>query len=405
MTTYIIIGNGVAGNSAAEAIRRHDPRGAIHLFSREAHPFYYTPALPEFLAGKKEIRQLIIHAPVWYEKQGINFYPDTEITGGDPGAKFVTDKAGRRHAYDRLLLATGSNSFVPPIRGADLPGVLTLKTLDDARRIKDLAATARRAVLIGGGLLGLEAGNGLRLAGLTVEVVEFFPRLLPRQLDEAGAAILHRRLAEMGFTFHLGAKTQEILADDGGLAVLLEGGPRLAADLVLISAGVRPEVSLAKALGAEVDKGVKVDDRLQTSLPDVYAAGDLVEHRGRLYGIWPAAQEQGRVAGANMAGQNEIYPGTVPANTLKVVGIDLLSAGDIDAEGNLEALVQADPARQTYRKLVFRDNRLVGAILLGDLTGSAEIQAAIKTGRDLAALKADLGRPDYDWRRLKSEGS
>jgi nitrite reductase (NADH) large subunit len=400
MTTYLIVGNGIAGNAAAETIRRYDPQGAIHLFSREAHPFYYTPALPEVLAGAKEVGQIIIHPPAWYEKHRIEFHPNTEITGGDAGAKFVSDKSGSRYPYDRLLLATGSNSFVPPIRGADLPGVLTLRTLDDARRIKALAAAARRAVLIGGGLLGLEAGNGLRRAGLAVEVVEFFPRLLPRQLDAAGAAILEKRLKAMGFSFHLGAKTQEILAADGGLSVVLEGGPSLAADLVLISAGVRPEVSLAKALGAEVDKGVKVDDRLQTSLPEVYAAGDLVEHRGRLYGIWPAAQEQGRVAGANMAGQHETYSGTVPANTLKVAGIDLMAAGDIDAEGKLEALVAADPDNQTYRKLVLQDHRLVGVILLGDLRGSAEIQAAIRAGREVLALKADLARPDFDFRRL-----
>ncbi len=401
MTTYVIVGNGVAGNAAAETIRKHDPDGVIRLFSREAHPFYYTPALPEFLAGTKDLQKIILHPAAWYQDKGIEFHPDTEIIGGDAHARFITDKAGARISYDKLLLATGSNSFVPPIKGADLPGVCTLRTLDDARRLRDLAARARRAVLIGGGLLGLEAGNGLRLAGLQVEVVEFFPRLLPRQLDEAGAALLERRLTEMGFTFHLGAKTQEIVAEDGGLAVVLEGGPRLPADLVLISAGVRPEVSLAKALGAEVDKGVKVDDYLRTSLPDVYAAGDLVEHRGRLYGIWPAAQEQGRIAGANMAGRNEIYGGTMPANTLKVVGIDLLAAGDIDADGKLEAIVLRDPARQTYRKLVLQENRLVGAILLGDLTGSAEIQAAIKTGRDVSAIKADLASPDFDFRRLK----
>lgn len=401
MTTYIIVGNGVAANTAAEAIRQHDPDGVIRLFSREPHPFYYVPALPEFLAGAKEVRQLIIHPPAWYEQRRIEFHPDTEITGGDAQAKFVTDKSGRRFPYEKLLLATGGTSFVPPIKGADLPGVFTLRTLDDAKRLKEVAARAQRAVLIGGGLLGLEAGNGLRLAGLQVEVVEFFPRLLPRQLDEAGAAILERRLAEMGFTFHLGAKTQEIVAENDRLTVVLEGGPRLFADLVLISAGVRPEVSLAKALGAEVDKGVKVDDHMQTSLPDVYAAGDLVEHRGRLYGIWPAAQEQGRVAGADMAGQNIAYPGTVPANTLKVVGIDLLAAGDIDADGKLEAIVLSVPAKQTYRKLVLQENRLVGVILLGDLTGSAEIQAAIKAGKDVSALKADLARPDFDFGRLK----
>ncbi len=401
MTTYLIIGNGIAGNAAAETIRKYDPTGIIRLFSREPHPFYYTPALPEFLAGAKEVRQLIIHPPAWYEQKHIEFRPGTVITGGDARQKYVTDSNGRRHQYDRLLLATGSTSFVPPIKGAEQAGVFTLRTLDDAQRLKAAALQARQAVLIGGGLLGLEAGNGLRLAGLKVEVVEFFPRLLPRQLDEAGAALLQRRLERMGFDFHLGATTQEILREDGCLTVVLDKGLRLRADLVLISAGVRPEVSLAKALGAAVEKGVQVDDRLHTSLPDVFAAGDLAEHRGRLYGSWTAAQEQGRVAGANMAGQDQTYTGTLPANTLKVVGIDLLSVGEIDAEGKLEAIVLTDPDRQAYRKLVLQNDRLVGAILLGDLKGSAELQAAIRVQLDVAALKPDLARPEFDWARLR----
>jgi nitrite reductase (NADH) large subunit len=401
MAIYVIVGNGVAGNAAAETIRRQDPAGVIHLFSREPHPFYYTPALPEFLAGTKEVNRLIIHPLDWYRERNISFHPGVEITGGDAQARYVTDRQGQRYAYDRLLLATGSVSFVPPIPGADLPGVCTLRTLEDARRIKEMAAHSRQAVLIGGGLLGLEAGNGLRQAGLAVTVVEFFPRLLPRQLDEAAAAILQRRLEAMGFRFHLGATTQEILRADGGLMVVLKDGERLPADMVLISAGVRPEVSLARALGARVDKGVVVDDYLRTSLPEVYAAGDVAEHQGRLYGIWPAAQEQGRIAGVNMAGGQEAYTGTVPANTLKVVGIDLLSAGEIDAEGKQEAVVSGDPTKGTYRKLVLKDNRLVGVILLGDLTGSAEIQAAIRAGRDVSDLKAELARPDFDFSRLK----
>lgn len=401
MTTYIIVGNGIAGNAAAETIRKLDPEGVIHLFSREPHPFYYTPALPEFLAGIKDLSRLIIHPLAWYQDKRIHFHPGVELVGGDAQARYVTDRQGKRYAYDKLLLATGSNSFVPPIPGADLPGVVTLRTLEDAKRIKEMAAHSQKVVLIGGGLLGLEAGNGLRQAGLTVTVVEFFPRLLPRQLDEAAAAILQRRLEAMGFRFYLGATTQEIVRADGGLMVVLKSGERLPADMVLISAGVRPEVGLAKALGAKIDKGVVVDDYLRTSLPEVYAAGDAAEHQGRLYGIWPAAQEQGRIAGVNMAGGQEAYRGTVPANTLKVVGIDLLSAGEIDADGKLEAAVVSDPEKGTYRKLVIQDNRLVGVILLGDLTGSAEIQAAIRTGKVVSGIKDDLSRRDFDFSRLK----
>ncbi len=400
MTTYLIIGNGAAGNAAAETLRKYDPEGAIHIFSREKYPFYYVPALPEFLAGERQLHQFTLHHLDWYENNRIDLHLETEIIRIDPDRKLVETRQGEQYRYDRLLLATGGYSFVPPMKGADSEGVYTLRTFNDAGTIREKAKESRRVVLIGGGLLGLEAGNGLRRAGLKVTVVEFFPRLLPRQMDVPGAAILQKQLEEMGFTFYLGAKTQEIVREPNGLTVVLESGERLPADMVLISAGVRPELTLAKSLGLDIDKGVKVDDAMRTSRPDIYAAGDLVEHRGRFYGIWPACLEQGAVAGAAMAGKDLKYEGTVPANTLKVVGIDLMAAGEIDAEGQLESVVRKDEAKKTYRKLVIQDNVLVGAILLGDLRGSNEIQQAIRMKKDITSLKQDLDRADFDFSRL-----
>jgi len=401
MTTYLIIGNGVAGNAAAENIRKYDPEGKIAVFSRESRPFYYVPALPSYLAGEKGADQITLHQQSWYDQRRIDLYLDTRVTQIDAAQKFVETGRGKRFPFDQLLLATGGNSFVPPIPGADSAGVFTLRTLADADRIKQAAAGAQTAVLIGGGLLGLEAGNGLRKLGLKVIVVEFFPRLLPRQMDAAGAAILARQLEDMDFTFYLGAKTKEIAPGPDGLTVNLESGEKLKGDLVLISAGVRPDLSLARALGLDIDKGVKVDDTMKTSRDGIYAAGDLIEHRGRFYGIWPAAMEQGAVAGAAMAGQAEKYTGTLPSNVLKVAGIDLMAAGDIDADGKLEALVHTDSAQKTYRKLVIQDNLLVGAILLGDIRGSAEIQAAIRKKTDVSLLKGELAQADFDLERLR----
>jgi nitrite reductase (NADH) large subunit len=401
MTTYLIIGNGVAGTTAADQIRKSDPDGRIIVFSRQSRPFYYVPALPEYLAGEKSADQIVIHPSQWYQERRLELHLDTRVSRINADAKQVETQAGETFAYDKLLLATGGNSFVPPIQGADTPGVFTLRTLADAERLKQAAAQAQSAVLIGGGLLGLEAGNGLRKAGLAITVVEFFPRLLPRQMDVPGAAVLQAQMEEMGFTFYLGAKTREIVATSGGLQVNLEAGEELPGDLVLISAGVRPDLDLARALNLDIDKGVKVDDTMQTSRQDIYAAGDLIEHRGRFYGIWPAAMEQGAVAGAAMAEQEARYEGTLPSNVLKVVGIDLMAAGEIDPDGKMEAIVQRDEVKKTYRKLVFQENLLVGVILLGDIRGSAEIQAAIKNKRDLGALKAEMGRPDFDFKRLQ----
>jgi nitrite reductase (NADH) large subunit len=403
MTTYLIIGNGVAGNGAAETIREYDPDGKIVMISRESLPFYYVPALPEYLAGAKQADQIVIHPQTWYDQHRIELHLDTRVTRIDVAKKVAESDQGERFPFDKLLLATGGKSFIPPMQGADSPGVFTLKTLADADRIKQAAAAAKTAVLIGGGLLGLEAGNGLRKAGLQVVVVEFFPRLLPRQMDVAGAAILQSQMEDMGFSFYLGARTKEIAPVPGGLEVRLESGEHLPGEMVLISAGVRPDLSLAQALGLAIDKGVRVDDTMKTSLDDIYAAGDLIEHQGRMYGIWPAAMEQGKVAGAAMAGREAKYAGTVPSNVLKVVGIDLVAAGDIDADGKLEAIIHQDNAQKTYRKLVIADNRLVGAILLGDIRGSAEIQAAIKASTDLSPIKDELAGKDFDLARLRQQ--
>jgi len=399
MTTYLIVGNGVAGNSAAENIRKVDPQGNIFVFSKDRYYFYYTPALPEYLAEEKKIKDFTLHGEAWYSKNRIKLHLETEIESIDPAKNIVRTSRGETVGYDRILLACGGKSFVPPIPGSESEGVYTLRTIDDADAIRKRAKGAGKAVVIGGGLLGLEAGNGLRKLGLGVSVIEFAPRLLPRQTDLPGAAILQRQMEELGFQFALGQKTREIVAAKNRLEVILESGERKEADLVLISAGVRPELNLAKALGLEIDKGVKVDNTMKTSGDKIFAAGDLVEHQGRFYGIWPASQEQGRIAGMNMAGQKVEYQGTVPSNALKVVGIDLVATGEIDGEGRKESILHQ--SGNTYRKLVVEDNRIIGAILLGDTRGSEEIQKAIQTGKNISSLKKNLADEHFDFSRLR----
>jgi nitrite reductase (NADH) large subunit len=400
MTTYIIVGNGAAGNLSAQTIRKHDREGAILMFTKEKYPFYYIPGLPEYLAGERPLSRLIIHDENWYRDNRIELHLEKEITRVDATHKNVFTQEGTAYPYDKLLLAAGGNSFVPPIKGAELPGVFTLRTIADADAIRAKASNSKKLTLIGGGLLGLEAGNGLRKLGLEVTVVEFFPRLLPRQMDIPGAGLLQKQMEEMGFRFYLGATTREILRHHQGLLVQLESGEAIEADMVLISAGTRPDLTLARSLGLEIDKAVKVDDTMKTGVDDIYAAGDVAEHRGRYYGLWTAAMEQGRVAGAAMAGQAVRYEGTVPSNILKVVGIDLLAAGEIDVEEKLESIVSRDEARKTYRKLVLQDNVMVGAILLGDLRGSGEILRAIKQKTDLTPVKPELAKEDFDFARL-----
>lgn len=399
---YVIVGNGVAANSAAEAIRQIDKTGTITMLSRSRHYFYYVPALPEYLAGEKTVRDFTLHDEAWYKKNGIDLRLSTEIVSGDSTAKTVTSATGEVFAYDRLLLATGGKAFVPPIPGTDQEGVMTLRTIDDADRILDHVKEMQRLLVIGGGLLGLEAGNGLRKRGLEVSVVESFSRLLPRQTDPGASALLQEQLEEMGFTFYLDAKIREITRSADSFILHMKEGPEIETDLVLlVSAGVRPEATLAKALGLEMDRGVKVDDRMETAIDDIFAAGDLVEHRGRYYGIWPAATTQGRVAGTNMAGGDARYDGTIPSNRLKVAGINLVAVGELDAEGVLESLVRQNAQERIYRKLVLRDNVIVGAVLLGDVSGADYIQYAMQKEIDISGLKGEIMEPGFDFARLK----
>jgi nitrite reductase (NADH) large subunit len=207
-------------------------------------------------------------------------------------------------------------------------------------------------------------------------------------------------MEDMGFSFHLDAKTKEIVPDGSSLGVNLESGESIPADMVLVSAGVRPVVELAQQAGLEIDKAVKVNDSMETSISDVYAAGDVVEHKGVFYGIWPASMEQGRIAGLNMVGISEKYTGTVPANKLKVVGIDLAAAGDIDADNKLESVVHEDPETGLYRKFVIDGGRLAGAILFGDTRGSDAVMEAIKAGKDVSACRDEIAKIDFDFSRL-----
>jgi nitrite reductase (NADH) large subunit len=400
MKRYVIVGNGVAGTTAAEMIRENDGDGKIAIFTNEPVAYYTRIRLPEFLAAAAEQKDLVLHGESWYRERGIELHLEEAIEEIDPGKKEVRGATGNRYGYDRVLLATGGHSFIPPIQGVDKEGVFALRSIGDARRIKEYAEKAAEVVLIGGGLLGLEAGNGLRRSGLKVTVVEFFPRLLPRQMDMPGAELLKRQMEGMGFTFHLGAKSREIGGDTRVESLALEDGTRIPCDMILISAGVRPNLELAQGLGLEIDKGVVVNDRMETNIASLYAAGDLIQHRGRFYGIWPAAERQGEIAGINMAGGEATYEGTVMSNRLKVVGIDLVSAGEIDVEGKFASLVEKNEGKHVYRKLVFDDGLMIGCILLGDVSGNREILEAIERKRDVTNLKAEILEEGFDFKRL-----
>ncbi|OGP51352.1 MAG: pyridine nucleotide-disulfide oxidoreductase [Deltaproteobacteria bacterium RBG_13_43_22] len=393
---YVIIGNGVAGTTAAENIRKNDPQGEIKIFTDEAYPFYSRIRLIEYLAGEVELPKLQIRSNTWYDDQKIQLFLNRKVVDIDTDKKVIVTQSGERHGYDKLLLADGSHSFVPPIKGAEKKGVFTLRNLKDAQEIKSFANGKTKALLIGGGILGIEVGNSLRKTGLKVSVIEFAPRLLPRQTDPVCAGMLQTRLEQMGLTFYLGVASKEIIGENQVQGLLLEDGRQIETDLIIISAGVRPNLELAQKLNLKIGKGIPVSDHLETEIPNIYAAGDSIEHKGMLYGIWPASEKQGEVAGMNMAGNAVAYTGTTFSNLLKVAGIDLLAAGDIDPDGKLEAIVDQNPEAGTYRKLVIKENLIVGCLLFGTLEGRKNILKAMEEKRNIASVKERLARFDLE---------
>ncbi len=393
---YLIIGNGVAGTTAAENIRKRDHERDITILTDEGTPFYSRIRLIEYLAGEAQERDIVIHAKEWYEKNNIHLCLEAHVSFIDSEAKETVTAAGERFSYDRLLLATGGISFIPPITGSDKTGVFALRTIKDADEIIRFARGKKKIIMIGGGVLGLEAANSLRKRGHDISVVEFFPRLLPRQMDPDGAEVLKAQMESMGFSFYLGAKTKEISGDQQVRGTLLEDGTMIDGDLVIVSAGVRAQAEHAKKLGLTVNKGIAVNDRMETEKQGIFAAGDAIEHRGMFYGIWHAAQRQGEVAGTNMAGGDVSYEGTTISNVLKVAGIDLAAAGDIDADSSYDSITHKDSDNFIYKKIVIKENVISGCILYGDISGYRKILKAIEDTRDIREIKDKLERWELD---------
>ena len=360
---YLIIGNGVTGTEAALTIRKNDPVGETTIITESEHLFYYRPKLIDYLAGEITIDKMIIYQKEFYDKRNIQNILSTRIERIVPQDKIAVSENGTKYGYDKLLLATGASCFIPPIQGSNKPGVFSLRGIKDADDIKAYCRDLTDVVVIGGGLLGLETAYSLRKLDKKVTVSEVYGRLLPRQLDEDGAAILRRMLEDKGLSFILPGVVQAIEGEGKVESVTLKSGVPVKTDMVLICAGIRGRDKLAKNIGATVRKGIVVNDYMQTSVDQIYCAGDPAEHHGSLYGLWPPAKEQGMIAGLNMAGVPTPYRGTICSSTLKITGIDVYSAGDIETD-DTEILLSKD--KGAYRKLLLKNEKAVGTIVVGD---------------------------------------
>ncbi len=382
--TYVIIGAGIAGVTAAEAIRKQDPSGRIIVISKEKSLPYARLNLTPFLAGQIRAEQLPLHPVEWYEKKGIELITGREVGNIDTETRKVQLRPRGAQKYDRLILATGAHPFMPPIPGITREGVMSLRTDQDCRRLINAASSGGRCICLGGGLLGLETAGALASHGVPVTVIEDRPRLLPRQLDKSGAGILQRRLENIGISFRLGSQVEELVGDERVRGVRFVNDTVIDADIVIVTAGIRPNSYLARAAGIETNTGVVVSEKMETSHPAVWAAGDVAEYQDLIYGLWTSSQKQGLVAGINAAGGSEAFAGMAPSTALKVVDIDVVSVGPVDASGSDHIAAREDG--DTYYRFLLNDGRLQGAVIIGGGQLMGPAQVAIRDRLDLSQL-------------------
>jgi nitrite reductase (NADH) large subunit len=383
----VIVGSGIAGIAAAESLRAASPSAEITVVSKESELPYYRLNLTRYLAGEIGEEALPIHAAAWYDEQQVRLMRRTEVSAIHLAEHTIELQDGTKLPFDKLLLASGAHPFVPPIPGAQREGVTSLRTLEDARQILAACRAGAKCVCIGGGLLGLETAGALARQGADVTLLAGFGWLLPRQLNQRAGEILNEYVLGTGIKLRTKAITREIVGDGRVRGVCLEDGSSVPADLVVLATGIRPNSHLARLAGLEVNQGVVADNTLATSHPDVYAAGDVAEHHGQVYGIWGPSQYQGSIAGMNMAGGCVEFGGVPRSNTLKVLGLDLFSVGQFNPQ---DASFRAfdEEADGRYFRFVFRENRLVGAVLLGDTRLASTVKKAVESDTDYSALLA-----------------
>ena len=363
----IVIGNGMAGCRAIEELLARDPaRYRVTIFGAERHVNYNRIMLSPVLAGEKTFDEIILNGADWYDANGIMLVSGDPVIAIDRAARTVTSRSGVTMDYDRLLIATGSDPFIIPVPGKDLPGVISFRDMKDVEHMLGAAERGGSAVVIGGGLLGLEAAHGLSLRGMQVTVLHIMPTLMERQLDEAAGWLLKTALEARGQTILTGADTAAIQGDGKVEAVHLKDGTIIPADLVVMAVGIRPSVALARASGLAVGRGIQVDDHMVTSDPAILAVGECVEHDGQVYGLVAPLWDMCRALADGLTDQHSGYRPAATSTKLKVAGLDVFSAGDFSGGDGAEDIVLRDASRGIYKRVVVKDDRIVGAVLYGD---------------------------------------
>jgi nitrite reductase (NADH) large subunit len=391
----VMVGNGMAGVRTLEELLKIAPDlYDITVFGAEPHPNYNRILLSPVLAGEQTLDEIVLNPLAWYDENGIDLKLGKKVVDVDRRRRIVRADDGTEAEYDRLLLATGSNPFILPVPGKELDGVIAYRDIADTNAMIDAAAKYKHAVVIGGGLLGLEAANGLMLRGMQVTVVHIMPWLMERQLDDVAGGLLRKSLEDRGLKFMIGAQTQALVGGKDGrvMAVQFKDGTEIPADLVVMAAGIRPNTELAEKIGIHCNRGIVVTDTMQTITdPRVYSVGECAAHRGIAYGLVAPLFEQGKVCATHLA-QFGIgrYTGSQTSTKLKVTGIDLFSAGDFMGGDDCEEIVMSDPFGGVYKKLVIKDDKLVGACLYGDTVDGSWYFKLLREGRSIGDIRDRL---------------
>ncbi len=387
----VVVGAGMAAARFVEELTNRAPnRYDILVIGEEPRLAYNRVLLSSVLAGDLSVDDIELKPRRWWQAAGVAALSGCRVARIDPAARRILLDNGDSLDFSKAVLATGSHAIRLPIEGADLPGVHTFRDVKDVEALAGLEGKGARALVIGGGLLGLEAAYGLARRGVDVTLAHVMDRLMERQLDAAGADILRRLVEEKGVRVLLNADTTRITGSDRVEGVEFADGRKVQVDAVIFAVGIRPNADLARQAALDVGRGVIVDDGLETSEAGVFAIGECAEHRSICYGLVEPAYEQGRVLAMRLAGQDASYCGSVVSTNLKVSGVRVFSAGDYLGEDDARRIVCKDPRMGMYRKLVVRDDRLVGAILIGDTSGAADFLDLIRSGADISSMRDEL---------------
>ena len=388
----VVIGNGMAGIACVEEILKLDPsRYEITVFGKERHLNYNRVLLSHILTGEKALKDILLHDASWYEKNGIKLHTSSKITAIRRKSRIVAAENGAEAQYDKLILATGSMPFIPPVSGIGKKGVVTFRDIDDCENLRRLSQKGGRAVVIGGGLLGLEAAYGLKNLGMKVSVVHLMDRLMERQLDKSAAEFLKHDIEKLGIEILLGKETAEILGNEQVEGLRFKDDSSLDADIVVMSVGIKPNVELAISSGIYCEKGIMVSDTMQSYDPAIYAVGECVQHRGATFGLVAPIFEQARVLANHLAGDCRLIFKSQPTSTrLKIPGIDLYSAGDINENSKTEAIEYLDRGNSLYKKLLLKDNRITGILMYGDTADGPRLFSSLLQVEDISQKRRSI---------------